>query len=185
MSFQAYLDTIKHKTGKTPDEFRSVAEAKGLLRDGVKAAEIIAWLKDDYGLGRGHAMAIVDTFKHAREPHLTLSEKIDRHFAATRSRWRPAVDELLAKLQAAGAATTVSPTDRYISLSKGEKKFAIVQVTAERIDVGIKLKLLPTTGRLEDAGRWNSLVTHRVRITDPHEIDDQLVGWLAQAYAAI
>lgn len=72
MSFQAYLDNIKAKTGKTPEEFKQLAEAKGFLKQGVltpgvKAGEIVAWLKEDFGLGHGHAMAIYATFKGKTE----------------------------------------------------------------------------------------------------------------------
>jgi len=67
MSFQAYIDNIKTKTGKTPEDFRKIAEKKGLLKPGVKAGEIVAWLKKDFGLGHGHAMAIYATFKGMRE----------------------------------------------------------------------------------------------------------------------
>jgi hypothetical protein len=67
MSFQAYIDNIQLKTGKSPADFRLLAEAKGLLKPGVKAGEIVAWLKDDFGLGRGHAMAIYATFKEKQE----------------------------------------------------------------------------------------------------------------------
>jgi len=63
MSFQAYIDNIKAKTGKTPEDFKKLAEKKGLLKPGVKAMEIVTWLKKDYGLGHGHAMAIYATFK--------------------------------------------------------------------------------------------------------------------------
>lgn len=34
MSFQAYLDTIKAKTGKTPEDFKKLAEAKNFLVEG-------------------------------------------------------------------------------------------------------------------------------------------------------
>jgi hypothetical protein len=67
MSFQAYIDNIKTKTGKTPEDFRKIAEKKGLLKPGVKAGEIVAWLKKDFGLGHGHAMAIYATFKGVKE----------------------------------------------------------------------------------------------------------------------
>jgi len=50
MSFQAYIDNIKTKTGKTPEDFKKLAEKKGLLKPGVKAMEIVAWLKKDHGL---------------------------------------------------------------------------------------------------------------------------------------
>lgn len=67
MSFQAYIDNIKAKTGKTPDDFRKLAEKKGLLKPGVKAMEIVNWLKHDYGLGHGHAMAIYAAFQGKKE----------------------------------------------------------------------------------------------------------------------
>ena len=58
MSFQAYLDNIETKTGLTPRQFIALATEKGF--DGTtKAAPIVAWLKEDYGLGQGHAMALV------------------------------------------------------------------------------------------------------------------------------
>lgn len=63
MSFQAYIDNIKTKTGKTPDEFKKLATKKGLLNASVKAGEIVKWLKEDFDLGHGHAMAIYATFK--------------------------------------------------------------------------------------------------------------------------
>jgi hypothetical protein len=59
MSFQAYLDNIESKTGLTPRQFVAIAHDKGLDQPGVKAGEILAWLKDDYDLGRGHGMAMV------------------------------------------------------------------------------------------------------------------------------
>ena len=66
MSFQAYIDNIKAKTGKTPEDFRKLAASKGLLKPGVKAMAIVGWLKKDHGLGHGHAMAIYATFKNMK-----------------------------------------------------------------------------------------------------------------------
>ena len=58
MSFQAYLDNIEEKTGVTPREFIALAAAKG-FDSSTKATPIVQWLAADYGLGRGHAMALV------------------------------------------------------------------------------------------------------------------------------
>lgn len=68
MSFEAYLTNIQTKTGKSPDDFRKLAAKKGFARDGqlvpgVKAGAIVAWLKEDFQLGHGHAMAIVALLK--------------------------------------------------------------------------------------------------------------------------
>jgi hypothetical protein len=63
MSFQAYLDNIEKKTGKTPRELIDEAKAKGFDSPDTKAGTIVEWLKEDYDLGRGHAMAIVHVIK--------------------------------------------------------------------------------------------------------------------------
>jgi hypothetical protein len=72
MSFQAYIDNIKDKTGKTPDDFIKMAKEKDFIIDGklnpkTKATEITNWLKDEFELGHGHAMAIYATFKGKTE----------------------------------------------------------------------------------------------------------------------
>lgn len=70
MSFQAYLDNIQTKTGKTPEEFVHLAEEKEFLKGGklaVKATEITDWLKADFELGHGHAMAMFAYFKGKRD----------------------------------------------------------------------------------------------------------------------
>ncbi|MGQ0738429.1 MAG: DUF4287 domain-containing protein [Bacteroidota bacterium] len=72
MSFQAYPDNIKTKTGKSAADFKKLAETKGFLKKGVliqsvKAGEIVSWLKKDFEPGHGHAMAIYAFFKGKRE----------------------------------------------------------------------------------------------------------------------
>lgn len=70
MSFQAYLDTIEKKTGKIPAELVDEAHARGFGPD-TKSMEIVTWLKEDYDLGRGHAMALVHVIKNGP----TIAEK--------------------------------------------------------------------------------------------------------------
>lgn len=64
MSFQAYLDNIEEKTGKTPNEFIALAREKGFDDPSVKSGVIVAWLKEDFELGHGHAMAMVHVIKN-------------------------------------------------------------------------------------------------------------------------
>ena len=64
MSFQAYLDNIQTKTGKTPNDFIALAKARGFDDPATKAGVIIAWLKADFELGHGHAMALVHVIKN-------------------------------------------------------------------------------------------------------------------------
>ena len=63
MSFQAYIDNIKAKTGKGPEDFKAQLEQEGRMRPDMKATELINWLKEKYDLGHGHSMAIFAYFK--------------------------------------------------------------------------------------------------------------------------
>lgn len=70
MSFQTYIKNIEDKTGKTSEDFQTLAEQKSFTRNGelaVKATEITNWLKKDFQLGHGHAMAMYAYIKGKRE----------------------------------------------------------------------------------------------------------------------
>jgi Domain of unknown function (DUF4287) len=72
MSFQAYLDNIEAKTGKSAADFKIMATEKGFATEhglvvGIKAGEIVNWLKQDFDLGHGHAMAIVALLKGKKD----------------------------------------------------------------------------------------------------------------------
>jgi len=70
MSFKTYIKNIEEKTGRTAQDFQTIAEEKGFTKDGelaVKATEITNWLKEDFVLGHGHAMAMYAYIKGKRE----------------------------------------------------------------------------------------------------------------------
>ena len=102
MSFQAYLDAIEAKTGRTPRQLLDEAIARGYQQPGVKAGVIVQWLADEYGLGRGHAMAMVHVItkgpqissKHvrarrARSPAARAGRRASRPRTASNARRRP------------------------------------------------------------------------------------------------
>ncbi|MFD8986001.1 DUF4287 domain-containing protein [Streptomyces sp. NPDC059564] len=86
MSFQAYLDTIETKTGLTPRQLVALAGERGFDAPSTKAGTVLAWLKEDYGLGRGHGMALVHVLKHGA--------KIDAKHVGTTGPHRDACDTL-------------------------------------------------------------------------------------------
>jgi hypothetical protein len=72
MSFQAYLNNIQAKTGHGPDDFKRLADEKGFtlngeIKPGAKATEILQWLKTEFGLGHGHAMAVFALLKGTKK----------------------------------------------------------------------------------------------------------------------
>jgi hypothetical protein len=179
MSFQAYLDNIQARTGKRPEAIAGMVRAQGLS----KPAEIIAWLKSEFDLGRGHSMAIVSLLRSGDQPARSPDDRVAAYFSGPKARWRAAYDRLVGHAQSFGPDVGVSPGASYLSLVKAGRKFAIIQAVGERMDIGMKLKGSPAAGRLEEAGAWNSMVTHLVRIGDEAELDREVMGWLKQAYA--
>ncbi len=181
MTYQAYLDTIKAKTGKTPADFRKLAAKKGL----TKYPEIVAWIKSEFELGHGHANVIAHEIINADAPKVTQDQAIAKLFTGKKEKWRKPYDALIAKLSRFGKDVSVGTTSSYISLLRDGRKFGIVMPSsAERLDLGIKFKGVKPTARLEAAGTWHSMVTHRVRINDPKELDKEVLAWLKQAYEA-
>ena len=182
MTFQAYLDTIKAKTGMDPEDFQKIAAERGLLAGDIKAGPIQKWLKDDYDLGAGHSMALVSVFRNNLLAQPTKEEAIDKFFVGPKAAWQLTWDELMATIMKFGPDVTLAPTDTYIGIVRAGKKFAVVATTATRMDVGLKLKGEPVTDRLAASGNWNAMCTHRVQLFDGAELDDQLLGWLREAY---
>ncbi len=55
MSYKTYIDNIQAKTGKDPEYYLLEAKKMGLTTH----KELLNWLKEDCGLGHGHANAII------------------------------------------------------------------------------------------------------------------------------
>src|ERR1700712_2773958 len=115
MTFQAYLDTIKAKTGMDPDDFQKIAAERGLLVGDIKAGPIQKWLKDEYDLGPGHSMALVSVFRSHLLPQSTYEESIDKFFLGQKARWQLAWDELMADVMH-WPDVALQPTDTYIGI---------------------------------------------------------------------
>jgi hypothetical protein len=63
---------LNRKPGKSRVILKNSLRLKGFISNGslkptVKAGEIVQWLKDEFGLGHGHAMAIYAWFKGKRD----------------------------------------------------------------------------------------------------------------------
>jgi len=63
MTLRAYIDNIRAKTGKGPRDFERLARSRGLLKPDIKVEQVVAWLKEEFGLGYGHSLAIYSLLK--------------------------------------------------------------------------------------------------------------------------
>ena len=179
MTFQAYLDAVKARTGLTPEDVARYGAEKGF----TKAGEYIAWLNADHGLGRGHAMAMAAAVLKGDQMKAPVADKLDALFPGAKASWRETADHLVETARGFGSDVTAAPHTTYINLNRGKTKFAIVQPSSgKRLDVGLKLKGTEHAGRLGSAAGWNAMLTHRVSLSAPAEADAELIAWLKSAY---
>jgi hypothetical protein len=95
---------------------------------------------------------------------------------------KPIMEELIERINKFGHDIQIVPKKDSISVVRNKQLALIKPATKTRIDLGLKLKGKPTTDRLENSGPFGSMCTHRVRLSELHEIDEQLMEWLAEAY---
>ena len=141
-------------------------------------------LKADHGLAHGaaHRLSLLARQHHDGAVAAASADPADALYAGAKAELRPLHDALLGQIRTLGGFD-IAPKNGYLSLRR-RKQFAMVQPsTGSRIDLGLILPATPAAGRLESAAKFNPLFTHRVRITATTDLDDELRGWLATAYA--
>src|SRR5215472_1603845 len=165
-ALQSQIRNIEATYGKPLGHWFEVIDASGL----TKHNEVVAMLKADHGLAHDAGGA-------------APPDPADALYAGAKAGLRPLHDALLGQIRALGDFD-IAPKKGYLSLRR-RKQFAMVQPsTASRIDLGLILPATtPAIGRLEPAAKFNPLFTHRVRITSATDLDDELRGWLATAFA--
>ena len=177
----AMIAGLREKTGKSLDEWLKILRSSKLS----KHKEFMSLLKNEHGLTHGFANMIalqaLQSDSHTADDPAAL---VDAQYAGAKAGLRPIYDTFIAALQKFGTDVEVSPKKAYVSLRRG-KQFAIIQPsTATRVDVGITLKDHAPAGRLEASGSFNAMVSHRVRVSNPTEVNKELLGWLKAAYDA-
>lgn len=177
---EAMVRNLKEKTGKDLAEWKTLVKASGETTHG----KIVAHLKTAHGLGHGYANLVAHMFLDSGSINAEGEDLLAGQYAGTKAALKPWYDTLVKQIGAFGKDVEFSPKKAYVSLRRS-KQFGLIQPsTATRIDVGLVLKGVAPSGRLEAAGSWNAMCTHRVRVEDAKHIDKQLLGWLKQAYDA-
>jgi len=178
-ALQSQIRNIEATYGKPLSHWFAVIDASGLS----KHNEVVAMLKGDHGLAHGaaHRVSLLARQRDSAAP--APPDPTDALYVGAKARLRPLHDALLGEIRTLGAFE-IAPKKGYLSLRR-RKQFAMVQPsTTSRIDLGLILPpATPAAGRLESAAKFNPLFTHRVRITAATDLDDDLRGWLATAYA--
>jgi hypothetical protein len=173
-ALQTMIDNMPEKTGKSLDDWKLI------LNDMVfsKHSEAVNYLKKEHNVTHGFANTIVTLSKQEND---TPADLVEKQYDG-KDELLPIYKRLLTVCKEIGNDITIIPKKTSVSIIR-KKQFALIKpATKTRIDLGIKLKDKPTTDRLENSGPFGTMCTHRVKLTEVNQIDDQLIQWLKEAY---
>ena len=174
------IANLKEKTGKTLPQWLKITKASKLSKHG----EIVKMLKAGHDVTHGFANLIAHETLNAGASASGGGDDdlVAQQYAGEKAALRPIYDAVVSAVTKFGKDVEVAPKKAYVSLRRN-KQFALVQPsTKTRVDVGINLKGVEPTKRLEKSGSFNAMVSHRVRVSDKKEVDKELIGWLKKAY---
>ena len=173
-ALQTMIDNMPAKTGKSLDQWKSILKKKSFS----KHSEAVNFLKKEHQVTHGFANTIVSLSKEEKNTSASLLEnqyKGKEHLL-------PIYKKLIAVVKKFGKDVKITPKKSEVSLDRN-KKFAVIKAaTKTRIDLGLKLKGKAISERLENSGPFGTMCSHRVKITDIGQIDDELTEWLKEAY---
>lgn len=173
------IANILEKTGKSVEEWIKAVKNTGIEKHG----EMIKFLKTDHGFTHGYANYVAHKARQSDAGSHDASDLISSQYEGKEA-LRPIYDRLISEVAHFGDDVEVSPKKAYVSLRR-KKQFALIQPsTKTRVDLGLVLKEKSAEGNLEAAGSWNTMVSHRVKITDLEEINSDVISWLEEAYKA-
>jgi hypothetical protein len=176
------LANIEKRTGKSLDDLARVVRGSGLSKHG----EIRDMLKRDLGMGHGDANTLVhyvlqsDGASAAAAAGKDAGDVVDEIYSGAKAPLRPIHDRLMEAISRFGEFE-VAPKKGYVSLRRKKQFATIGPTTNTRVDVGLNMKGVDATGRLEalPPGR---MCQYQVRVTAPGQVDAELIGWIRCAY---
>ncbi|HOZ86060.1 MAG TPA: DUF4287 domain-containing protein [Niabella sp.] len=175
---QTQIDNIEKASGKTLKQWMEIVNHSGFEKHG----ELVSFLKSKHGFTHGNANTIVHFAKQSHAGAVeNTDELIEAQFAGKDipKQW---YDTILTTIHRFGTDVEIAPKKAYVSLRR-KKQFAILQPsTKDRLDIGLNIKGVPASGIALEAGSWNSMCTHRIKIENETFIGEELIQWLKSAY---
>lgn len=177
---QTQLENIQKKTGKSLAELAAIAKKSGLTKHG----ELRDMFKEKFGLGHGDANTLVHHVLKSDGSAAASGKPMDvvlgEIYSGAKAAQRPIHEALMKHIDRFGEFE-IAPKKGYVSLRR-KKQFAMIgPKTNTRFEVGINSKELNKNRRLE-AQPKGSMCNYIVSLTDPKEVDAELIGWIKSAY---
>ena len=173
-ALQTMINNMPEKTGKSLEEWKKILKAKAF----AKHSEGVKFLKTEHGVTHGFANTIVTLSKDDNNSNEDL---ITNQYKGKENLF-PIYEKLLPIVKGFGNDVTVTPKKTSVSVIRKRQFVLIKPATKTRIDLGLKLPDKPTTDRLGNSGPFGTMCTHRVQLNSVEDVDDELIGWMREAY---
>ena len=173
-ALQTMIDNMPEKTGKSLEEWKSILKEKSF----AKHSEAVKFLKTAYHVTHGFANTIVTLSK---EENKSSDELVVAQYQG-KENLIPIYEKLITYIDTLGSDVTITPKKGSVSIIRKRQFVLIKPATKTRIDLGFKLKDKPMTDRLENSGPFGTMCTHRVKLSNESEIDEELKEWISEAY---
>lgn len=168
------IENMPEKTGKSLVEWKKILKAKAF----AKHSEGVKFLKTEHGVTHGFANTIVSLSK---EDNSSSEDLVEAQYNGKEA-LKPIYESLIDYVKSLGEDVTITPKKGSVSVIRKRQFVLIKPATKTRIDLGFKLKDTPITDRLENSGPFGTMCTHRVRLSDPSQVDNELKAWISEAY---
>lgn len=171
------IENLYKNTGKTLEQWIDIVNSQNFAKHG----EIVKFLKETHGLTHGFANLIAHKAKGSDAGSADNQEDLITKQYQGKEHFKPIYDNLLSEIQTYGKDIEIAPKNTYVSLRR-KKQFAILNpATKSRFEIGINLKGQEPKGKLE-AEKPNSMCSHKIRIAEIKDIDQEVFEWIKTAY---
>ena len=178
---EASLARLEERTGRTLAEWIELVKASGPPTE----PERRTWLKDMHGLTTNYAWWIAERAEgRGAAADYDPEALVEAMFAGGKAGLRPVYEELLRLALALGRDVKACPCQTIVPLYRKHVFAQLKPSTRSRLDLGLALQDTPATGRLIDTGgrTRGDRITHRIPITGPADVDEEVKRWLRTAY---
>lgn len=168
---QTMLNNLPDKTGKTLDAWKKLIAPTKLEKHGL----IVKFLKADHGVTHGFANLIAAKFLETDDE----VDLVESQYSGAKAELRPIYEAVLEYALSLGNDVEVAPKKASVSLRRKKQFALIVPATKTRIDLGLALKGVAATGRLQT---YNAMCSHKVCLKAIEDFDDEVRAWVKEAY---
>lgn len=173
------IANLEASSGRTMADWIALAKGSGRPKHG----QMVAWLKGEQGLTHGYANLVAHKTLASDAGSQDGGDLMAAMFEGPKAAMKPAYDKVAAIVGGLDGVE-FAPKKGYVSFRRSKQLGLAQPSTKDRLDLGLILKGVEPEGRLEKAGSWNAMVTHRVRIGSAEEVDAEVEGWIRRAWEA-